>query len=306
MFVCHILSFISLSASAILAKPLQITTEKASSPSVSPNLIDVAAFVSNISTSTPALNASAENLFSIECNGALYGFNPSIADCQGAAQSIIPDSDQLIWGERHTGLPSGTFPLPFAVFGDRAECVIKPNILGSNPTARASLNQVRTAATALTLQCAAGDQSQGGIATNIGGDNNLAVVLSTYNPKVRCGDAEIFTHAPSCESVMADMPASTAKMLFGPESVPGVQEPLPQLIASADSKCLLRVFSTGRADSASWYSIWEAAEATYARCARGRRFGNFRGLGDHGDIFFTLASLSAIGSLGNVSQAAIA
>lgn len=31
---------------------------------------------------------------------------------------------------------------------------------------------------------------------------------------------------------MADMPASTAKLLFGPDSVPGIQEPLPQLIAS--------------------------------------------------------------------------
>lgn len=39
---------------------------------------------------------------------------------------------------------------------------------------------------------------------------------------------------------MADMPASTAKMLFGPESVPGVQEPLPQLIASG--KLMLHIY----------------------------------------------------------------
>lgn len=46
-----------------------------------------------------------------------------------------------------------------------------------------------------------------------------------------------------------------------------------------DEQCLLRLFSTGRTDSASWYTIWQAAEATFARCARDRRSGNFRGLG---------------------------
>ena len=33
---------------------------------------------------------------------------------------------------------------------------------------------------------------------------------------------------------MADMPASTEKVLFGPESVPGIQEALPQAIASGE------------------------------------------------------------------------
>lgn len=116
MFVCEVFIFLSLCAVAILAKPLQITTERTPSPSVSPYLTD-AAFVSDMSTSNLALNTSAENLISIDCNGDLYGFNPNIADCEGAAQSIIPDSDQLIWGERHTGLSGDVFPLPFAVFG---------------------------------------------------------------------------------------------------------------------------------------------------------------------------------------------
>ena len=119
MFVCHVFSFMSLYAGAILAKPLQATTGKAPSPSVSPNLSDVG-FTSNLSTSTPIPNTSAENAFSIECNGVLYGFNPNIADCEGAAQSVNPDPDQLTWGERHTGLPADVFNLPFAVFGGKA------------------------------------------------------------------------------------------------------------------------------------------------------------------------------------------
>ncbi|KAF6239980.1 hypothetical protein HO173_001588 [Letharia columbiana] len=282
MFVRHIFSFLPCWAAAILA------TAKM------PNLVDAA-----------AVNSSALGALSVRCDGALYGFNPNIADCEGAAQFIVPDSVQLVWGERHSGLPVGIFPLPFAVFGDKAECVVRTIVRGAGPTARASLAQVKRAAAALSLQCAAGGQSQGGIATNIGGDDNLAVILSTYKPKIQCGSAQTFSDASSCEGLLADMPASTAKVLFGPDDVPGVREPLPQLIASGDDKCLLRLFSTGRADSASWYSIWEATEATFARCARDRKPGSFRGLGDRGDIFFTLASVPSIGPLGNSSSRAV-
>ena len=131
-----------------------------------------------------------------------------------------------------------------------------------------------------------------------GGDNNLAVILSTYEPNIRCGRVETFGDAPSCGTILAEMPASTGDLRFGPDDIPGVQEPLPQLFTGGklilrycvlypsnrdcigDHSCLLRLFSaTGRADSTSWYSIWEAAEATFARCARDRKSGSFRGLG---------------------------
>lgn len=291
MFASHIFNIVSLCTVAIFAKPLQMMTKNTSSLSMSPDLID-ATFMPNTSASTPALNTSVENFLSIECNGDLYGFNPNIADCEGAALFIPPDSDQMTWAERHTGARYPFARLPFAVFGDRAECFFRAIISGDRPTARASLNQFKSAASALSLQCAASGQSQGGIARNIGGDNNLNVILSTYEPhhNIRCGRSENFGNAPSCENVLADMPATEEMTLFGPGTAPGIEEPLPQLIASADEKCFLRLFSTGRADWASWYSIWQATEATFARCGRKRRFGNFRGLGRfrarRGDVFF--------------------
>ena len=117
MFIHHIISFLSLCAGTILAKPLQLPTDESLSRRVSPDPID-AALMSNVSTTTlPVLNTSAANTFSINCNGALYGFNPNIADCEGAAQSIAPDAEQFIWQERHTGTRGAFFPLPFAVFG---------------------------------------------------------------------------------------------------------------------------------------------------------------------------------------------
>lgn len=51
---------------------------------------------------------------------------------------------------------------------DKAECFFQTINIGDNSTARASLNQVRSAANALLLRCAFDSPSQGGIITNIG------------------------------------------------------------------------------------------------------------------------------------------
>ena len=55
--------------------------------------------------------------FDINCDGATYGFNPNIADCDQAHSYIVPDTEQLLFGERHTGLPDASFVLPFSIFG---------------------------------------------------------------------------------------------------------------------------------------------------------------------------------------------
>ena len=82
---------------------------------------------------------------------------------------------------------------------DSAECVIRTFVHGDGPTARASLQQVKRAAAALSLECAAGGQSQGGIVTNIGQSHRdcvkgetrvwaiclvLIEIEAEYNPQV--------------------------------------------------------------------------------------------------------------------------
>ena len=139
-------------------------------------------------------NASFQDLdassLNIRCDGAKYGFNPSLADCEGARSYIAPESTQFTFGDRHTGLPEGTFPLPYMMMGgrleeaketsiksfpddnlcisDKAECYFQVINIGDGATGSASLNQIRTAASALFLQCGSNDPSQGGIVTNIG------------------------------------------------------------------------------------------------------------------------------------------
>ena len=119
MFAGPLFSVLSLCTIVVLAKPLQMSTAEKPSASLSSGVVD-AAFVSNISTGSSALNMTAENAFNIECDGNRYGFNPNIADCEGAVQTIAPEWEPFVWGQRHTGLPVGTFTLPFAVFGGKS------------------------------------------------------------------------------------------------------------------------------------------------------------------------------------------
>ena len=51
---------------------------------------------------------------------------------------------------------------------DKAKCYFQTINIGDAPTARASLNQIRNAAAALFMKCAASDTFQGGIIKNIG------------------------------------------------------------------------------------------------------------------------------------------
>ena len=68
----------------------------------------------------------------------------------------------------------------------------------------------------------------------LGGDNNLAVILTTYQPNIRCGVQDVFRGSPGCGEILAEMPASTGKMRFGPDGLPGVQEQLPQLFVTGE------------------------------------------------------------------------
>lgn len=70
--------------------------------------------------------------------------------------------------------------------------------------------------------------------TSQGGDNNLALSLSIFNPTVQCRGA--FGHEwSSCRDILGDMPASGNRWVFGPRGLPGVQQGLPVSIDSC--KC---------------------------------------------------------------------
>lgn len=59
---------------------------------------------------------------------------------------------------------------------DKAECYFQPKIVGDGVTGRASLSQIRTAASALFLKCASNDPSRGGIVRNIGKSQSMQLL----------------------------------------------------------------------------------------------------------------------------------
>lgn len=129
------------------------------------------------------------------------------------------------------------------------------------------------------------------------GDKNIALVLGTYDRPVECRGA--FPIWRSCTNVVAEMPASTETLVFGPETDPSAQVLLPHFIESGkpsdfakgldftdymlckdDKDCLSRIWYTKKeSDTASWFQIWEAITAMYSVCVRHRQKGTIRGIG---------------------------
>ena len=64
----------------------------------------------------------------------------------------------------------------------------------------------------------------------LGGDDNLGIILGTYEPDVQCMGTQ--TSSAPCLEVLADMPATTEVKTFGLQGQPGVEEVLPVDIVS--------------------------------------------------------------------------
>ena len=120
MFMRYVFVSLISWASTILSTPLQGPDGQTIELSTAQNVTSLELlFPSNASIQDP--NASSGRGLDIQCDGARYGFNPSLSDCEGARSYIQPVSEQFIFGERHTGLPSSTFALPYMIMGGMVE-----------------------------------------------------------------------------------------------------------------------------------------------------------------------------------------
>ena len=82
--------------------------------------------LSNFSDLLPSSNQSAISLNStpinevnIRCDGAKYGFNPDILDCQNAIKYFHPGRDRIMFGERGPSMAENVFPLPYRFMGGK-------------------------------------------------------------------------------------------------------------------------------------------------------------------------------------------
>ena len=109
----------------------------------------------------------------IHCDGASYGFDLEIFECEEAKAHFPVDGNQVQWAERHTGWQKRIFPLPYRAMGNKASCYVQPILIDGATSARASPNEVRNAAVMIRSRCYSGGKLQGGIATNIGEEMSL-------------------------------------------------------------------------------------------------------------------------------------
>ena len=114
------------------------------------------------------LNVTGSKDVHIQCDGASYGFDLDISDCEEATAYFPIYPDQVQWAERDTGSQKQIFPLPYRAMGNKASCYVQPVLIDGATSAKAAPNEVRNAAAMIQDRCASGGKLQGGRATNIG------------------------------------------------------------------------------------------------------------------------------------------
>ncbi|KAL9077235.1 MAG: hypothetical protein Q9161_000501 [Pseudevernia consocians] len=239
-----------------------------------------------LNASVTAFNVTGAEDIHIQCDGSSYGFDLDVVDCKEANAYVPSSPDQVLWAESQTGLQEKIFALPYRAMGDKAMCYVQPLLINGTSSARATPNQVRNAAAAIRLNCASGGKLQGGIATNIGGDNNLAVTLGAYKPTSAIECSGSLPVSASCIDFLADMPATTDNETFGLPADPTANISLPQVVESSDTQCQLTILadSSLRApEMASWYEVWEATTAIWSVCGRHQQEGTLSGIGESHD-----------------------
>lgn len=130
-------------------------------------------------------------------------------------------------------------------------CAIDISLKPSAPYAHTSGVQLYTAAYVLINTCAAGSPSQGGVAVDIGkpchgiqnlvsilradfigGDNNLVVSLTSYQPKVQCVESRSgYPRRGDCYTLLNKMDVSARTIVFGDANNPDVDVRTPYAVA---------------------------------------------------------------------------
>ncbi|CAF9910213.1 MAG: hypothetical protein HETSPECPRED_009654 [Heterodermia speciosa] len=236
-------------------------------------------------------NISVAARMQTQCDGARFGHNPDLADCRLALTRIPVARTKLTFMDR-TKEPSEPRPdqkiegLPFRVMGPEARCYVQVVLSDAVESGSASMGEIDHAASELVTRCA-WERNSGGIATNIGGDNNLAIILGTYEPSIRCQGTIV--NKVHCPAILWGMPAGTERQLFHPGTDPSGQVSLPIVIRSYGGECAMRIFTARNSDFTSWYKIWEAALAVYYACVRDGRGGIHSGLGEAHNLYLAMS-----------------
>ncbi|KAL8831103.1 MAG: hypothetical protein Q9191_001052 [Dirinaria sp. TL-2023a] len=258
----------------------------AASPAVSPLRLVTAAEDRNSSvnsTSAVALNSNP-NAIQIHCNGDVYRRNLRESSCVDALQEIPQSLARAVVGARG-GPIQFAVDLPFRWISDDGLCVFDIYIPHHDTVDEASMSEFHDAAFNLVHNCISGSGTPvGGVATGIGRYRRLGLIMTSYQPTVRC-DAAVGPAPTDCLDILMDMPATTTAQVFGRAGEAGVQVQLPYQLRNDDGTCLVTVETTGSASFLGWYDVWENLVAVEGMCARDERYGTAYALGSRRNVF---------------------
>lgn len=236
-------------------------------------------------------NSSIDNRMDVVCDPLIYGASLDLRDCQEALLFYHNSDTEHDWVDRRGGHGGNEFQLPFRMMGNAASCYLQPKLKLSGRVGHASFNDIRMAGSALISQCITNARlPTGGIASTIGSEGDMDLILGEYAPKARCrpeGTMPI-DFATYCQAVIGAMMATRQSEVFGPASDPATEIVTPTFIQAGIGQCVLRIYTPESSDSISWFEVWEETTAIYSYCIRKGRTGYSRGLGAQGKVLITL------------------
>ncbi|CAD6589690.1 MAG: hypothetical protein ASARMPRED_004173 [Alectoria sarmentosa] len=224
-------------------------------------------------------NSTSGNVLKIACDGTLYGKNLKVSSCRNIFHFLSKDETEFRFAQRDSGVPCDV-PLPLRTLSTDGLCFVQLLLKKDAVSGRATSTEIGQAAFTLLQTCVI-ERGMGGMAFNIGGDNQLNVAIANYKPSVKC-DSTSAAGPPwkSCVAIFANMRATKQLRIFGYSEDPGVDESLPFVLEAADGKCQARIDIDGPATITSWYEIWEAVTAVANMCTRQKgKGGKAKGLG---------------------------
>lgn len=283
-------TFLFLLVRALVVQPVQDTKLHSSELSL---LSSRSGSIDRLNQTSLSSNISA-NRVAVFCDGAEYGRDLVTDDCKDAITAIKRSTQQVVFGERSADPQTWDVGLPSRQIGIQGLCTVQLEFKPGRSSAIATSLEVFQAAVAVLGTCVAGAGiNTGGLAINIGGDNNLGVALAPYEPHVQCFDGSVgppgSTVPPlnSCNAIVELMFATKDVTSFG-KAGSGAAKIVPGMDASPDRLCVLGIDTRGPLEDVSWYDIWQAAVAVTGMCVRDGKTGKATDLGANGDLFITM------------------
>lgn len=281
----HLLVLISTVSAATLAPAQSLENQNLTAP------FDDSSNVVLLNTTALSLNASNLNEGRPRCSGRMFGTAPNIASCRRAINKITPEQGERTWGMRddsHSG-PEYAVNLPWRWLSQDGLCSVQVYLVAPATVGHVSPAEVKRGAEAVFETCVVG-HSLGGLASDLGGDNKLAVVVqSADNANVQCIGDPPPPHYQDCFLVVHSMFATMQRQTFGSIGDPTVENPLPHTFYSLPHGACVAVVSIPPAlrETSSWYEIWDAVDAMAWMCVLNGQVGKVSGIGDQGRIGVT-------------------